>query len=311
MPLDPHARRFLDRLAASAPRASASLGVEERRSALEQLLGLSGREPVAGVAEAAIPVASGSLPIRIYTPQGVSASAQLPGLVFFHGGGLVAGSLESHDAICRSLANATGWRLISVGYRLAPEAPFPAAVEDAWAATQWVAGHAAELGIDSDRMGVCGDSAGATLAAVVCQAAASRGAPRLAVQILLCPILDHAGETDSRRALAEGYFVDRGTLAHDLSHYLGSGDDRADPRISPLRAQSFAGLPPTCIHTAEFDPLRDEGELYARRLTQAGVKASYRCHAGMIHLFYGLRALIPSAAAAYESIGGDLRALLV
>jgi acetyl esterase len=310
MPLDPHARRFLDRLAASAPRASASLAVEERRKALAELLSLTDGEPVAGVVDATIPGPSGALPVRLYAPQGVSA-AQLPGLVFFHGGGLVAGSLESHDAICRSLANATGWRLISVGYRLAPEAPFPAAVEDAWAATQWLAGHAAEMGIDPDRIGVCGDSAGGTLAAVVCQMAASRGAPRLAAQILLCPILDHAGETDSRRALAEGYFVDRGTLAHDLSHYLGSGHDRTDPRISPLRARHFAGLPPTCIHTAEFDPLRDEGELYARRLTQAGVRASYRCHSGMIHLFYGLRALIPSSAAAYESIGGDLRALLV
>jgi acetyl esterase len=310
MPLDPHARRFLDRLAASAPRASAGLAVEERRKALAELLSLTDGEPVAGVVDATIPGPSGGLPVRLYAPQGASA-AQLPALVFFHGGGLVAGSLESHDAICRSLANATGWRLISVGYRLAPEAPFPAAVEDAWAATQWLAGHAAEVGIDPDRIGVCGDSAGGTLAAVVCQMAASRGAPRLAVQVLLCPILDHAGETDSRRSLAEGYFVDRGTLAHDLSHYLGTGHDPADPRISPLRAQRFAGLPPTCIHTAEFDPLRDEGELYARRLTQAGVRASYRCHSGMIHLFYGLRALIPSSAAAYESIGGDLRALQV
>lgn len=310
MPLDPHARRFLDRLAASSPRASATIGVDERRVALEQLLGLTAREPVAAVLDATIPGPAGGLPVRLYAPQGASA-APLPGLVFFHGGGLVAGGLESHDAICRSLANATGWRLISVGYRLAPEAPFPAAVEDAWAATQWLAGHAAEMGIDSDRIGVCGDSAGGTLAAVVCQMAVSRGAPRLAVQVLLCPILDHADETDSRRSLAEGYFVDRGTLAHDLSHYLGTGQDRADPRISPLRAQCFEGLPPTCIHTAEFDPLRDEGELYARRLTQAGVRASYRCHAGMIHLFYGLRALIPSSAAAYESIAGDLRALLV
>jgi acetyl esterase len=309
MPLDPHARRFLDRLAASAPRASDSLGVGDRRNALEQLLGLSEREPVAKAVDSTIPGPAGVLPVRLYTPAEASA-AQLPGLVFFHGGGLVAGSLESHDAICRSLANATGWRLISVGYRLAPEAPFPAAVEDAWAATRWVAGHAAQMGIDPDRVGVCGDSAGGTLAAVVCQTAASCGAPRLAVQVLLCPILDHDTETDSRQSFAEGYFVDRGTLAHDLAHYLGPGHDRADPRVSPLKGLRLEGLPPTCIHTAEFDPLRDEGQAYARRLTQAGVRASYRCHAGMIHLFYGLRALIPSAGAAYESIGADLRSLL-
>lgn len=308
MPLDPHARRFLDRLAASRPRASESLGVAERRQALQQLLGLTAGEPVASVVEAKIPGPAGELAVRLYTPQG--SNAPTPGLVFFHGGGLVAGSLESHDAISRSLANATGRRVAAVEYRLAPEAPFPAAVEDAWEATRWIAGHAARLGMDPDSLGVCGDSAGGTLAAVVCQRAASLGGPRLAVQILLCPILDHGGESGSRQALAEGYFVDRGTLAHDLEHYLAAGDDRTDPRISPLRAPRLEGLPPTLIHTAEYDPLRDEGEAYARRLSQAGIRTQYRCHAGMIHLFYGLRALIPSSVAAYEAIGADLRALL-
>ncbi|TLZ42774.1 MAG: alpha/beta hydrolase, partial [Gammaproteobacteria bacterium] len=225
-------------------------------------------------------------------------------------GGLVAGSLETHDGICRALAAASRCRLLSVDYRLAPEHSFPAAIDDGLAATWWVATHAAELGLDPDRLGVCGDSAGATLAAVVCQSAAAEGAPRLACQFLLCPIMDYAAESDSRRSLAQGYLIDRATLEHDLRHYLGPEADRADPRVSPLRAPGVMNLPPTVIHTAEFDPLRDEGAAYAERLRAAGVKITYRCHPGMIHLFYGLGALIPYAGAAFGLMGADVRSLM-
>lgn len=310
MPLDPHARRFLDRLAAAAPRASASLSVPQRREALAQLLGFAGRpEAVAAVEDRTIPGGAGALAIRVYTPQRAGAGL-LPGLVFFHGGGLVAGSVDSHDAICRSLANATGYRVVSVDYRLAPEAPFPAAVEDACAASRWIMAHAAELAMDPGRVGVGGDSAGATLAAVACQTLAAESGPQIAFQLLLCPILDYAGETPSRRAFAAGYFVDRGALEHDLQHYLADRAEAADPRVSPLRAPHLAAVPPTCIHTAEFDPLRDEGEDYARRLQSAGVRTCYRCHSGMIHLFYAMGALIPYSGAAYRQIATDLGALL-
>lgn len=310
MPLDPHVRRFLDRLAASSPRAPVSLGVHERRAALEQLLELaSPREPVAAIEDRTIPGPAGEIAVRVYTPQRGGADIG-PGLVYFHGGGFVAGSLESHDGICRSLANATGFRLVSVGYRLAPEAPFPAAVEDAGFATRWIASHAAQFGIDSARLGVCGDSAGAALAAGVCQSVAAQGAPRLAVQLLLCPILDYGADTESRRAFAAGYFVDQGTLEHDLRHYLGERGCADDPLVSPARAGRLEAQPPTCIHTAEFDPLRDEGEAYAERLKAAGVHASCRRHPGMIHLFYGMGTLLPYAAAAYSQIGADLRAVL-
>ena len=309
MPLDPQVRRFLDRLAAATPRDAATLTVAERRASIERLTALAGEpEAVARIEKRFIPGAVGPRRVWIYTPAGASMGL-LPGLVYFHGGGFVAGSLETHDGICRSLANASGCRLVSVDYRLGPEARFPAAVEDACAATRWIADHAVRLGIDADRLGVCGDSAGATLAAVVAQTLAAAGQPRLALQFLICPILDYRAETASWEAFGSGHFLDRETLVHDLTHYLGDHDP-GDPRISPLRAERLEGLPPTCIHTAECDPLRDEGAYYAARLEKAGVSASYRCHLGMIHLFYALGAVIPYSAEAYRQMGADIRALL-
>jgi acetyl esterase/lipase len=318
MPLDPQVKRFLDKLAAAAPRGAAGLTVAERRISIERLAALGGDpEPVARIEKRSIPGPAGALRVWVYTPAG-ARMGPLPGLVYFHGGGFVAGSLETHDGICRSLAHASGCRLASVDYRLGPEARFPAAVEDACAAIRWIAGHAAQLGIDANRLGVCGDSAGATLAAVVAQALAvpppgtadGTANPRLALQFLLCPILDYRAETASWQAFGSGHFLDRETLEHDLRHYLPEGADPADPRISPLRAHPLAGLPPAIIHTAECDPLRDEGAAYATCLEKAGVRASYRCHSGMIHLFYALGGVIPYAAEAYRQMGADIRALL-
>jgi acetyl esterase len=316
MPLDPKVRRFLDRLAAASPRSAAALTVAERRASIERLLAFGGEpEPVERIEERSLPGPAGALGARVYTPAGMSGEC-LPGLVYFHGGGFVAGSLDTHDGICRSLANASGCRLVSVDYRLGPEARFPAAVEDACAATRWIADHAQRLGIDGHRVGVSGDSAGATLAAVVAQTLSGEGKPRLAGQFLLCPILDYGpildyeAETPSWQAFGCGYFLERQMLEHDLEHYLGENADPADPRISPLRAPRLEGLPPACIHTAECDPLRDEGAEYAVRLEKAGVRASYRCHFGMIHLFYALRGVIPYAAEAYRNMGADIRSLL-
>lgn len=309
MPLDPHAKRFLERLAAVNPPSALSLSVAERREALRTLLGFAAPPPaLASVVERSCEGPGGPLPLRIYSPQ--SGTSMLPALVYFHGGGLVAGSLDTHDGIARALCAASGCRLISVGYRLAPEARFPAAVEDALAATSWVAANAGELAIDPRLLGVGGDSAGATLAAVVCQVALARRTPPLALQLLLCPILDYAGAARSRRELAGGYLVDEATLQHDLRHYLSDDAQAADPRVSPLRATHFTGLPPACIHTAEFDPLRDEACAYAERLEQAGVPVRYYCHPGMIHLFYGLGAVIPGAAVAYQQIRADVRSML-
>jgi acetyl esterase len=311
MPLDPRARRFLDTLAAMNPPSALALSVAERRAGLAQLLSFFGAaDEVAAVDEFELPGPEGALAVRAYTPSGAHIDERLAGMVYFHGGGLVAGTLDTHDPLCRALSNASGCRVLSVDYRLAPEHRFPAAVADGCAAIGWIASHAHELYVDPRRLGVSGDSAGATLAAVVCHTITATGQVPLAFQFLLCPIMDFVAESDSRRSLAQGYLVDRDTLEHDLRHYLAADSDRADPRVSPLRVADVRHLPPTAVHTAEFDPLRDEGQAYAERLQQAGVQTLYRCHPGMIHLFYGMRGLITYAGVAFAQMGADIRSLL-
>jgi acetyl esterase/lipase len=245
------------------------------------------------------------LRLRVYTPAATDAH-ELPALIYFHGGGFVFGGLDTHDGICRRITHESGCRLIAVDYRLAPEHPFPAAVEDGLAATRWIANHARDLGIATGRLAIGGDSAGANLAAVVCQQAGHAAQPRLALQVLLCPVLDMDIDTPSRLAFARGHFLDRTTMEWSLRHVCPAGTDLADPRISPLRSAELAGLPPAHIHTAEFDPLRDEGEAYADRLARAGVKVRYRCHDGMIHHFYGLGGVIPYARVAMTEIGAAI-----
>jgi acetyl esterase len=318
MPLDPRVKRFLDVLAAGNLPQVLDTSVRERRAGLAQLLKLGGPQiTVDAVEDRSLPGPAGPLAVRVYTPclkpsaeASDSTSALLPGLVFFHGGGLVAGTVSTHDGIARALANAGGCRVVSVEYRLAPEHPYPAALEDASAAVRFIAEHASDFGIAAARLGICGDSAGGTLAAVTAQAAAAAGGPPLALQLLLCPLLDHSRPSASRHEFGSGYLIDQGTLEHDLLHYLPAGADLADPRISPLRADNFKGLPRTCIHTAEFDPVRDEGRAYFERLRQIGATVSYTCHPGMIHLFYGLGGVIPYARTAFEQIGSEIRAAL-
>jgi acetyl esterase/lipase len=311
VPVDPQARRFLDTLAALNPPRTLTLSVAQRREGLAHLLGFFGApDEVGEVDQFELPGPDGAVTVRAYTPLSARIGEHLPGMLFFHGGGLVAGTLDTHDPVCRSLSNASGCRVLSVDYRLAPEHRFPAAVADGCAAAEWIVAHAEELCIDRERLGVSGDSAGATLAAVVCHTITAAGRVPLAFQFLLCPIMDFAAESDSRQRLAEGYLIDRDTLEHDLEHYLPPGADRADPRISPLRVADVQHLPPTAVHTAEFDPLRDEGLAYAERLRQAGVPSLYRCHPGMIHLFYGMRGLITYAGVAFAQMGADIRSLL-
>jgi acetyl esterase len=310
VPLDPRVKRFLDVLAAGNPPNALDTTVEQRRVGLSELMKLSGPErPVEKIEDRTLPGPGGPLAVRIYTPLGATAE-KLPGLVYFHGGGLVAGTVNTHDCIARALANGGACRVVSVEYRLAPEHPFPAALDDALAAITYVAANAAAFGIDGARLGICGDSAGGTLAAATAQAAARLGSPRLALQLLICPILDYSRPTASRRDLSSGYLVDQATLDHDLLYYVPPGTDPANPRISPLRAETVAGLPPTLIHTAEYDPLRDEGRDYFERVARTQAEVSYTCHPGMIHLFYGLGGVIPYARTAFEQIGGEIRAAL-
>lgn len=308
MPLDRQAARFLGMLAAggqSAGGMGAGYGpARERRQGLTDLASWTAGDPpaVGAVRDDALPGPAGPIPIRLYTPLD-AGSGPLPGMVFFHGGGWVAGDLETHDGVCRRLANASGCRLIAVDYRLAPEHPFPAGYDDAFAAIRAIAVQAEDLGVDPMRLGVAGDSAGAGLAAAVCLAARADG-PALAFQLLICPILDMAEESASRIELAEGHFLDQATLERDLALY--APPDRADPRVSPLRAGDLTGLPPAFIHTAEFDPFRDEGLAYARRLAEAGVSVTETCHEGLIHYFYAMPRVITRAEAALAEMGSEI-----
>lgn len=302
MTLDPRARRLLDMLALAGGQSGERIGAQERRDSFRALMALS-RPIVSGVQAAAVTLTGtdGPLPARLYRPEGAVDPG--PGLVFFHGGGLVAGDLDTHDGLCRRLAGASGARVLSVAYRLAPEHRFPAAVDDAVAATRAVAADPARFGMDGRRLGVAGDSGGGTLATV----AAGVLGPALRVQLLLCPVLDLAERRPSRIAFGQGYMLDQAIMDRDLADYLPAGADPADPRVSPIRATALAGMPPALIHTAEYDPLRDEGADYARALEAAGVPVRLTCHPGLIHHFVGLEGLLPAAKPILQAIGAELR----
>ena len=307
MPLDPAAKRFLTMMAAAASEGRSPATLDERRQAFAKMMRLA-RADVAAVSgvDSAMPGPAGDLPYRLYAPAD-DVTELMPGFVFFHGGGMVGGSIESHDLVAAALAQVTGCRLVSVGYRLAPEHKYPAAVEDAIAATQWVSEQAPSLGIDAARLVVGGDSAGATLAAVICQEALRSGGPAIAAQCLICPVLDFEETSPSRAEFAENHLLDMATLEADLALYLPEGVERGDPRVSPLRAVKFAGLPAAIIHTAEFDPMRDEGNAYAAKLVAAGVAVEHTCHDGMIHNFQAMGAILPQGRLVLHQIGEQVR----
>jgi acetyl esterase len=228
-------------------------------------------------------------------------------LVYFHGGGWVIGSIETHDALCRELTMEAGVVVVSVEYRLAPEHKFPAAADDAYAAVRWVAQHAAELGIDPARIGVGGDSAGGNLAAVVALQARDLGGPPLALQLLIYPITCDDLGTPSYVENAEGYMLTRADMAWFWSQYLSDPAQGDDPRVSPLRAGDLSGLPPAFILTAEYDPLRDEAEAYAARLEQAGVPVRMRRYDGMIHGFLRRLTLLDQGRVALDEVAKGIR----
>ena len=318
MPLDPLAKRFLAMTAASSPadrlRPSAQERpqdrIHERRQALAKLMQFVRADvTVTAGADGVLPGPAGDIPYRLYAPA-TATDEILPGFVFFHGGGMVAGSIATHDRVCAALAQTTGCRLISVDYRLAPEHKFPAAIEDAIAATRWVYDQAAALGIDATKLVVGGDSAGATLSAVVCQHALQNNGLAIALQCLICPVLDFDEPSPSRQAFAENHLLDKATIDADIADYLPGDVDPADIRISPLRANDLAGLPAAIIHTAEFDPMRDEGNAYARKLTAAGVTVEHVCHDGMIHNFHAMGAILPQGKLVLLQIGEQVRRMI-
>lgn len=314
MPLDPRAQRLLSMVAASAPENRGRPSPEQRRLSLKKLMQFARNDcgPVT-TQDGEITRPAGALPYRLYTPAVTNSDAdhaRLPGFVFCHGGGLVAGSIETHDRVAAALAAASGCRLMSIDYRLAPEHKFPAAIDDALAAVEFVRSHGAALGIDSNQIVVGGDSAGATLAAYVCQCAAAVNNLKIAGQCLISPVLDFSHPWPSRELFGTGYLIDKATWEADLADYLQEGIATDDPRISPLCSADLAGLPPAIIHTAEFDPMRDEGNAYATRLAEAGVPVAHVCHDGMIHNFHALGAILPQAKTAFELIGQQIRSLL-
>jgi acetyl esterase len=308
--LDPDVRKFLDAMAASRPKTRPP-SLEDSRLALSRLARMADvkDEPIGQIENGSMALPSGSLAYRIYTPVDQDG-AMLPGLVFFHGGGFVIGDLDTHEGLCRMLASAGGCRIISVDYRLAPEYPFPAAIEDGVAATQWVFDNAARLKIG--KLAVGGDSTGANIAAVVCQLAKQAGWPEIALQVLICPLVESVPKSPrpSRLEFAEGYFLDAAALRGGADLYCPDPALRSDPRVSPILAVDLSGLPPALVHTAECDPLRDEGQAYAERLREAGVDVTIICHAGMIHHFYCLGRAIPYARTAVETMGDEIRAAL-
>ena len=308
MPLDPDAEILLEMVRAANRPAFETIGAAEAR-----LLFNAGRKvlapdpmPVAETRDLAIPGPGGPIPARLYR---ATATGILPALVFFHGGGWVVGDIESHDTGCRHLANRAECAVVSVDYRLAPEHKFPAAVEDCLAATAWVAGNAASLGIDAGRLAVGGDSAGGNLAAVVSLLARDHGTPRIGHQLLIYPATDAAMRHDSMARFAEGYVLTRSTMRWFYEQYLRAPADAADWQASPLAAPDVGGLPSAFVLTAGYDPLCDEGDAYAARLAAAGVAVTHRRFAGQVHGFALNGKIIRAAETALDEAAAALRAI--
>lgn len=297
--LDPEVQLVLRLMRLTGAPALEDLDPVEGRAVFRELAGsLAGPErALAKVEGRTIIGPDGEIPVRIYTPR-VPASSH-PVIVYYHGGGWVIGDLESHDRPLRVLADDAAAIVVSVDYRLAPENRFPAAYDDAVCAAQWVFSHATSFGGDPTRVAVAGDSAGGNLAAAVAQALHHLDGPAPVLQWLLYPVTDLADESPSYETFADGFFLTRKAMRSFIAHYTG-GDSAAaaDPRASPLRAESVAGLAPALIQTAGFDPLRDEGRAYAERLLEAGVSVDYRNYPGQLHGFFGMSGAISGAAAA-------------
>ena len=312
MALDPQVQAVLDLVIKSGRPAYHTLSPKEARQLFRETRPASTPTPpqIGAVTNVLAETAAGAIPLRVYRPAGVEAAAALPTLVFFHGGGGVIGDLDTHDVLCRQLTGEAGMMVIAVDYRLAPEHKFPAAADDAWAATGWVVANAGHLGADVQRLAVGGDSAGGNLAAVVALLARDAGAPSIALQVLLYPVTDVGTETQSYRDFADGYMLTRDGMKWFFDHYLASPGQAADWRVSPLRATSLAGLAPALIVTAGFDPLRDEGEAYSRKLRDAGVQVDYVCYGGMIHGFAPMGRLIDTGNRAVSHIAASLREAL-
>ena len=308
MPLDAQCRKFLDLIEAlGAPDLSEMEPAAARALRDQQKLPPG---PDTFVRDHSLPGPGGGvLAVREYRPHG--AQPVLGALVYFHGGGFVLGSIESHDALCRQIAVDAGCAVFSVGYRLAPEHKFPGAVDDAYAATCWAREYAAALGIDPERIAVGGDSAGGALAAAAAILAKRNGGPSLVFQLLLYPVTDlRTLDTPSHLENAKGYFLTRSAMFWFRDHYLSCIEDRANPLASPLACADLSGLPPALVVTAEYDPLRDEAEAYAQALTAAGVACKLKRFDGAVHAFVSMYYYMDLGRAALAESAAALRAVL-
>jgi acetyl esterase len=304
MALDPQMKALLDQMAAAKIPPFHTLTPEQARLGRRAPQGEP--EPVAHVEDRTIPGPGGEIPVRIYVPKG---NGPFGVLVYFHGGGWVVGNIDMTDQPCRMLTNAGRCVTISVDYRLAPEHKFPAGPEDCYAATKWAADNAAALNCDAARIAVGGTSAGATLAAAVALMARDRGGPRVAYQLLVYPATTSALDTPSHREFAKDsyYILSRADMEWFWGHYLGNEADRTNPYACPAYATTLRGVAPAFVITAEFDPLRDEGEAYAARLREEGVQVVLRRYDGVTHGFFGMPAQLDKAKAAIAEAGSALR----
>ena len=311
--LHPHARALLDLIEAKGVPPTHTLSPADARAFYRERRALTQPEPpaVASVTELAADGPHGAVPLRAYRPLGSDAAAALPALLYFHGGGWVIGDLETHDTLCRELANASGCAVVAVDYRMGPENRFPAAVDDCIAAARWLQAHAAELRIDPMRLAVGGDSAGGNLAAVVALALRDdKTAPPLAFQLLIYPATDMRRGAPSHTSNGQGYLLTRDTMDYFHDHYIDDLAHDLDWRASPLLHADLRGLPAAFVLTAGYDPLRDEGLQYSQALTVAGNRATHICFERQIHGFITMGRVIDEANAAVAICAAQLRGAL-
>ncbi len=303
--LDPQARTLIDLMVErGVPPTHTLTPAEARRLYLERRFVTQPAAPEVAEIRA---LRAADVPLRLYRPLGALPGAALPVLVYFHGGGWTIGDLETHDVLCRQLANGAQCAVVAVDYRMGPEHRFPAAVDDCIEATRWVRAQAAELGLDGDRLAVGGDSAGGNLAAVVCIALRDAGARLPDLQLLIYPATDMRMATPSYTTNGQGYMLTFDTMAYFRRHYVPDAAQWADWRASPLLADRLGGLPPALVLTAGFDPLRDDGRLYADALSAAGTPAQYVCFERQIHGFILMGRMIDEAHSAVALCAAALR----
>ena len=307
MPLDPLAAGLLEQMAATGMPPLNEMSPADARLASAGFVALAGEpEPVGAVIDRTIPGPAGEIPARIYAPLGAAASP-LPCLVYYHGGGWVLGDIAGVDTVLRAVANRAGCTVISIEYRLAPEHKFPAPLDDCYAALEWVAANAPMLGVDPGRLAVGGDSSGGNLAAAVALRARDHQGPVLRHQTLIYPVTNHDYGTESYAVNGDGYLLTREMMQWFWSQYLPTAEEGRNPWASPLAAGDLAGLPSAFVATAEFDPLRDEGEAYAARLAAAGVKVRQKRYEGQIHAFWQMVGVFPAALEAATDAAAELR----